>query len=230
MKNHGSLVFDGDTFVGWAKRLDELDRAITPGDEFAFSVKNVRISEEFLRRLRCLNLADFEVAERATGEFRHAVVLPLLRQNERANISSREPLQSFFRRTWMLSDAEVEAASEIFVTLGWLMQKQTGQTVNNRLHQAFDFVALFYDIYSLEYSDPLVQAQKPVREQLAGLFDRYHQETNEWVRFGMGYVLVDFIGDRMDLFEVELKSQVEEVFVDYAQLLKKWTGRIWMRG
>jgi hypothetical protein len=174
-------------------------------------------------------LAEFEVAERPTELFRSEVVFPLLTPDEQATISPRESLRTFFIRSWKLSDAETEAASEIFVLFRWLMGKQTGQSVNNRLHQAFDFVALFYDIYYLEYSENLLKAKESFDEQFVGLFERYYRESNGWVRFAMGYVVVDFFEDRIHMLDGELKIQVEGLLADYAQLLKKWTGRTWNR-
>jgi hypothetical protein len=227
MSHDAPFVFLGDSFADWANSLTEFEQTVTPGDGFAFSVGSIRLGGEFLRRLRCLNLADFEAAERPSELFRSKVVLPLLTPEEQASISPRESLLPFFRRSWNLSETEVEAASEIFVLLRWLMRKQTGQSLNSRLHQAFDFVALFYDIYSLEASESLLQSKEPLEDQLTGLLGRYHRESNQWVRFAMGYVLVDFIGDRMH--EGQIKIQVEEAFSDYAQLLARWTGRIWRR-
>ena len=229
MNNDAPFVFLGNSFAEWANRLNEFEQTVTLGDSFAFSVESIQLDGEFLRRLRCLNLADFETAERPSELFRSEVVLPLLTPGEQATISPQESLLPFFRRSWKLSETEVNAASEIFVLLRWLMKKQTGQSVNSRLHQAFDFVALFYDIYSLEGSEKLLQSKGLPEEQLAGLFSRYHRESNEWARFAMGYVLVDFIGDRIHFFDEQIKTQVEETFSDYAHLLAKWTGRIWKR-
>lgn len=222
-----ALNYHGLSFVEWASKLNSLERSILPGEDFKISILSIHLQQEFLRRLRCLNLADFEKAERPNTTFRTTVVYPLLNPDERNNYRPSDTLYTFLLRAWKLTDVDADAASDIFVTLRNLLRKQSGQTTNKRFHQAFDFVQLFYDIYSIEFSDVLFESREPFEVQFSGLFERYLKEDNDWVRFALGYVLVDFCGDRKLTLERATRIEIDRVFADYSVLLTKWTGRRW---
>ena len=222
--NNSALTYLGKSFTEWSGKVDELEESISMDDGFTFSMASIKLDADFLRRLRCLAVAFFEASERPTKDFRTLVVLPLLKPEEQTNISDGETSLAFFQRFWPLSAGEVAAASNIFVGFHILMTKQKTLSVNARLHQAFDFVALFYNVYTVDWTDNLKLTTETSTVNFAGLFDRFHLEKNDWIKFLMGYVLFDFVADRMQLLDVYVKNEMEIVFTDYLKLCKLWTG------
>jgi hypothetical protein len=225
MKKTPSFSFHGDSICEWASRIDQIETTVHYGDEFELSIRDFTLTPALLSKLRCLNVADFEIAEKPNAEFRKQVIIPLLNSGDDRRYLPNDTLICFLKREWSLTEAEIESAGDAFVSIKWLMSKQSHQTLNSRLHQAFDYIQLFYDIYSLECNETLIPQQNVTSEQFLGLFERYHKEANPWIRFAMGYVFTDLLEGRSLSLDDASRSQVSAINRDYAHSITRWTGR-----
>jgi hypothetical protein len=217
--------YKGNSIAEWAAMLEEFERSIHYGDRFNFSVNEIALKPSLLHTLRCISVGDFERCERMNVEFQQEVVFPLITIKEQTVYKSSERFNDFLIRSKGVSQIAIESAGDAFVSIKWLMNKQSEQTLNERLLQASDYIDLFYDPITLDLSTDYVANLGLISSEFDGLFGRYMKQKNPWLRFCIGGVVIDFLEGRSFVFDSNAKSKVEFIRKDVSRALAKWSRR-----
>jgi hypothetical protein len=222
-----AFEYGGSSLTEWGHLIEEFDWSVHYGDSFAFSFDECCYTEELLRKIRLISLASFETSEGFTAALRTEVIVPLL-----GNCPTGESFALNCRAgDWLQSYAAIPLEEQNggeagLVSLRCLIEKQSTKRLNALLHQAFDLVALFHDIYYLDCEEAFLEPDRLVPTEFAGLFERYSAQSTAWVKFAMAYVLVDLLEGRETLLGDDMRSCIQNIFDDYRATLARWTGKI----
>lgn len=217
--------YSGHSVFEWAESLEEFERSVYRGDLFEFSIAEFSLHQMFLKKLRAMNILDFQRSERTTQAFVDDVVLPYLEIAEGTSFERQLEFASYLRVHWNVDKAALDSCEAAFVSLKWLMKKQSNLQLDYLLHQGFDYVEMFYDLYWLElpseFSGVLVRPAFNARS----LYERYMSERSPWLKFLKGYLIVDLVDGRdLDMSEGDLFA-VKKMVQENADALSHWTGR-----
>ena len=207
---------------------EKYERELHYGDIFDFNISDFHLDPDFLRRIRCLNVADYTTINGLSPAFYNDTLLQLLNAEEINKLPKRKKFQQSLADLWNLTKADLAAQTDVFVCLTSLLSKQQEATLNRRLHQAFDLIEYFYRIHTLEDAVALSESCINFDEALEGIIERCFIQNNPWLRYAMIYLLVDLVTVQYLKVSAECRIQLLTLFDGYANLQEKWLGVRWL--